>query len=217
MPFFRRFKKKRQTVDKRLKKLERNLAIELKYDIFSNFNATDGNSLNIASASAVKRMTDIAQGTNAIDRVGNKIHVKYIDYKLAISNAQDGPVRVRLIVFYWNSDTAPTVTDVILNPVAGAGVPDEGLQPINQSSVSNKNMYVFYDKMHIIEGDSLASGSRLLNLNKRFKINRNQYYNDTAGSNLTKGVYYLLYNSLAPAAPNVTQAYDECKTTFTDA
>lgn len=194
--FASRARASRYYLKNRIKKIERKIGQEeLKCSIYSNYNATDGVSVPLIGGAAIKRIPNVAQGDNVLDRQGNKIIARKLQYRLMLQNADALSQACRLVMFYWNSDTAPTVTDVVNTPAAGAGVPNSPLQTINEISVANNHLKVFYDKTFFLTANASGNGAstRVVKINK--KLARPVYFNDTAAGNMTRGYYYLLWGT----------------------
>jgi hypothetical protein len=180
---------------KRLRKLERKTTRELLCSVYSNYNATDGIASQLIAAATIKRIPNVAQGDNVLDRDGNQIVAHKLDYRAILQNTDVNSQAVRLIMFYWNSDTAPTVTDIVLTPAAGAGVPNTPMQNINEVSVANQHLKIFHDKVYFVTANAAGTGASVRSIRIRRKLGRTVYYNDTAAANMTRGYYYLLYST----------------------
>lgn len=187
---------RRKGMSYRLRRLEKEVhAKELDCSVFSNFNATDGISTQLVGAATIRRLVNVSQGDNVLDRQGNKIMSKKLIYRAILQNADAASQAVRYIMFYWNSDTAPTVTDIINTPVAGAGVPNTPMHNINEISVANKHLSVFYDKVFFLTANAAGTGSSVKSIKLVKNLGRPVYYNDTGAANMTRGYYYLVYST----------------------
>lgn len=180
---------------KRLRKVERLASNELMCSVYSTFNATDGIAVPLIGAATIRRMINVAQGDNVIDREGNQIKPIRFDYRAILQNADAASQAVRIILFYWNSDTVPAVTDIVLNPAAGVGVANTPMQNINEVSVANKHLSIIHDKVYFLTANASGNGASVRSVRIRKRATRPVYFNDTAAANMTRGYYYLVYGT----------------------
>lgn len=198
--------------NKRIRRLEKKVGgIEIKSDIDSDFNVTDGNVIPLMTAAVPLVLGNIAQGDTLLTRTGNRIQVKHIDFLANLKNTDVNAQQVRLIIFYWKSDTAPALSDVMNIAAAGAGVPDSVTTPVNPVSVMNKWIHVLYDKTFYLEGTTEDSGSRLKIVRFRKRVDKPQLYSDTAGGDCKTGFWYLIGSTA-----NNTTISQACRVDFTD-
>lgn len=202
--------------NRRIATLEKKVgAGETKWNIYSKYNATDGTLIQAISTATITQFNFINDGDLANERDGNKVNVKSIKYRAELVNGNAGPNVVRFIAFYWKSDTAPTLADVI-NYSAASGFPDQIMTPVNPISIMNKNLVVLKDSVFMLEGTTEDGGPRIKNLkfNKKYKIGKPQFYTDTAGSDMKTGFYYILAAVSGGAGTVVVN--DSSVTTYTD-
>lgn len=203
--------------NKRISRIEKKLGkVEKKWSIFSNFNATDGVLIDAVATATPRQFTFISAGDDPNDRAGNRVTVTRIKYRAHLSSAVDGPQQYRFVAFYWNSDTAPTLADVLAPIGAAAGVPNPILMPVNPIQVTAGYLVVLADRFIQVEGDTLASGTRLhtIAFNKRYKIGKDQFYSDTSGGDMKKGFYYLLCGTTGGVG--TTSVQDSALSYYTD-
>lgn len=206
--------------NRRIRKIEKKLGkVETKYNMFSNYNANDGQNIDTISAARCLQFNYINDGDLPIERDGNKVTVKKIQYLCAgtvpvAHGANDN--FVRFIAFYWKGDTVPTIGDIIQFPAAGAGIPDDEVTPIYQLNLQNKNAVILKDKLIRVEGTTYTNSTRgfYFKWTKKFKAGKEQYYSDTSGGDMKTGFYYIL--AAAVGGANSVVVHDGAVTLFTE-
>lgn len=191
--------KPKKTQATKLRQITRQLgAVEKKYQQYSNHNATDGTTVNLVGAGLVFQFNEIIQGNGAINRDGNKVQVTHFKYRARFSSTNNGPAKIRFIAFYWKSDTAPNLADVLNQPAAGSGICNPILNFATPLRVANKNLVVLKDQLLIIEGDTIQNSTRLASINfkRTFKVPKAQYYDDAGGGDMKQGLYYLVVSDV---------------------
>lgn len=97
------------------------------------------NSINLTSAGTLFSLGSITAGTASNNRIGRQITLKSLLLRYSIT--QNGATNQnRIIIFRWNSDSQPTVPDVL--PFDSAIY---WLEPINEDTL--EDIQVLYDKM----------------------------------------------------------------------
>lgn len=198
----------------RVKELEREISTrEEKWSYHSNYNATDSQNVQINTAAPIERFCDIDQGSESFERVGNKIHIKEIDYQVFAQNKGAAAQQLRLSVISWNGDNAPVLADIFNYPGAGAGNPDPQLATFNQLNLRSGVFSVKYDKSVWVEPAGISG--KVASISMRMTPNRNQYYNGSAGADQIQGLYYILSSSSAGGATGI-DASDAMMVNYTD-
>lgn len=200
--------------DKRIAKLERIVGeVEEKFNVYANYSVGGLTTIGgVTGAAAPLPFNFINGGSDANDRIGNKVMVKKLFYHADLSTSLDAPQSLRFIVFYWKSKTAPTLADVILATPSAAGIPNLIFSPINPVNVKNGFLQVLRDDHIKIEGDVLGSGTRLhrTKFSKVYKAGKPQYYSDNLGGDMKQGFYYVWLTD----NPNATTTCQDAATTY---
>lgn len=205
---FRR--RKRVPMKKRLAKMERKFKPEIKWAYLSNHNATDGTTIAQNTAATPLLCYEIASGANINQRVGNRIFIKDVNFKMFLANNNAFDVGVRLTIFWWKGDTQPALSDVFIYPGAGAGQPDPTVTPVNQVNVRAGYLKIMYDKVIFLETNAQPDSG--FALNSTVKVNKYSTYTDTGASDIRNGLYYVLSSTSAVS----TSCSDNCIVRYTD-
>lgn len=107
-----------------------------------------GTAVNMTSAGTVFSLSTVTAGTGASNRIGNSLTLKSLLVRYSIS--QNGYTnQCRVIIFRWNSDGVPTVTDVL--PYDSSVY---WLEPINPDRT--ESVQVLYDQLVVTGNSSLC-------------------------------------------------------------
>ena len=111
---------------------------------------------------------------NWANRIGDEIYLKSLNMRFQLYNKQDRPnVHYRIIVFWYESATTPTLSDVL---------DAQGNLMLNQTN--RETISVIHDRVYpgVYTGPVGKEFSRIVNINKRWK-NKKITYNDAASPN----------------------------------
>lgn len=198
--------------NKRLRRLEKKIGgIETKSDIDSDFNTTDGNTMDVFTAAIPRPLGNVSQGDTAATRTGNRIQAKYLDFMANVNNADVNAQQIRLVIFYWKQDKVPVLSD-IFTILAASGWPDSVLTPVNPISLHNKYLHVLYDRTYYIEGTTQENGTRQLAIRFRKRVDKPCLFIDAgAAGDMRQGFYYVIGSTA-----NNTYLSQACRLDFTD-
>lgn len=194
------------------RQIERNL--ELKY-------ATFGAQPNATLATPVlTSLTDIAQGTTDLNRIGDSLKLKKLFLNFILSadttNAASFIPMIRCIVFQWlpNDVALVPVIGQILLPEAFAGT----VNHLSHYNVDYHDQYrILYDEAWPLIGvtgipTSASCITKYIEVNLGPALKRIQFSGATTGG--TNKLYVAWMTNVATAAPDI---YWSSKVTFTDA
>lgn len=174
---YRRKYRRRPTMQKTVKKIVKR---ELDRNIEDKHHLTTLAKTRVSYVPDFRDLTNPGQGLIDGDRIGDVIKCKYIDMNVLIEAPGDaGGDWVRFIVFKWlqNSDTSPTVNDIL----SGSSSNDRQVEAI---STTNKpaTFQILFDRMLYVQQGASNDGAII---RKRIKVNRNIYFNSagTYGKN----------------------------------
>jgi len=111
---------------------------------------------------------------NWTNRIGDELYLKSLNMKFQLYNKQDRPnVHYRIIVFWYESGSTPTVSDVLDN---------QGNLLLNQPN--RETVSVIHDKIYpgVYPAPHGSEFSRVISINKRWK-NKKIVYNDSQATN----------------------------------
>lgn len=198
-----------QTQDQKIKKLEQIvMSAEHKRSNFSTYNFTDGVVCDIATAGIPRRFVNVAQGLTVVDRVGNELRLKKLQYRALLSNGDTSPSRVRFLVFEWFGKAAPVLAD-ILNSAVGAGLPAAELTPVNPISLQKKLLKIHKDETCHLEGITVFNGIRqhTFKYRKTWKLGKKILYDGVNAGSQVQGLYYMICaNAGTVTQPSVEDA-----------
>lgn len=157
----------------------------------------------MASATIAELLT-IAQGTDDNDRIGRDIKGRYLKFNWIFKTIATTPTGVRLIIFYWNDDTVPVISDILSNTE---------VQSILSNDERPKRGRVVYDNLRMFSG---TSGSRSANVVRLFKRINNIKTSYTSGTS-TSGIRGKLYYMLGASSTDVVQFQNSFTYYFEDA
>lgn len=151
----------------------------------------------------ITSVTDISLGQTDNTRIGNHVHMKNLNGRVTILNA-DATNVIRVIIFKWKeNDTfnVPTAAQVLANGPSGG--PDV-YSTYNRDSPGNYT--IIKDFFFVGNGNSAASN---LIQKKEFKVKlsgKTQFYSDVGTSGTNK--YYIMYQSDSAAVNHPTVSYN---------
>lgn len=154
-------------------------------------------------------ISDIAQGDNDTDRVGDQICLKSVFGNYSLIAGSSGTLSVvRLIMFQWRMDNgaeAPALNDILFDTT--------NVPYLSNTVVDCSKFKVLYDKMHYVgpvggDVNMIARRFSLRNFNKKL-----QY---TAGGTNGKNQIYMLVISNNVSGATCPNFYYHARLTFTD-
>lgn len=140
----------------------------------------------------------ISQGLTDTGRVGDFFRLTSIQlmYSLKANDGATAAQDVRIIIFQWYNETAPTAANVLQN----TGFPSNFVSNYSYDRIRGHNdMRVLYDKYHIMN-DNLA-GESGFTVSRYLRNYRKKIYFTSAGATPTNGnVYVMAFSNTATAA-----------------
>lgn len=194
------------TLTQQVKSLQRvvaSLSPELK-TIEINTNVT-----NITTAGSIQHVTEIAQGTDVGNRIGNSIVLKemYMQTQFTISSDASTSASWRIAIvrdMQQISDTAPAVTDIFSsnNPL------------IAFPNIANRQRFKFLYLSPIRTGIQTYIGGVNPNIKWDWKGSLKVDYNGSAGTDQQKGAVYIVF--LTDATANTMDFVSRVRLMFQD-
>ncbi len=210
-----RKRKKKKTLNVRVRKIER----KLKKEEFKNFQVegtiNPDNTLTLATN--VVHLTPIPQSTAVVDshtRVGRKISIKSIDFKGILLGDITTPRLLRIVIF-WARDvnaTLPVGDQILDNSVTAKWI-------AHREKDSQNDFMVHYDKTHLFNND-IAGSPRHKLMRKYKRLNHVCTWDEsttlgTIGSSRDGHWFLLALGTQATAANNPELTYI-CRFHYTD-
>lgn len=189
--FFRRAgKKARKPGTKRMRKVARAAAKDV-INLYAEKNYHDTTlSENVGSAGSITNLSDMGQGDTAILREGDKVRLKNLELRLAVT-ADDATNIFRCVVFrdISSNGSAPTVSNLL------GGVQ----QSMNNVNVSAR-FKILYDRTFYLS----TSGSNVIKgIVKYIPINATQTFSGSSTAPYHNAVYLLMISDSTVGGPAV--------------
>lgn len=191
-----------QKQDKRIRKLEKIVKhVEVKnmstHCLYNDVTPGTTNVISINTAAVPEPMLFIPEGDDMFSRSGQQIALKNVIYKALIQNTDAASQVYRLTIFDWKSDAVPTLNDIYAVAAPAATVPNATLYPLNPVSLQSGYIKVYHDEVFWLGGSTNDDSSRTRKFEKRFKPISKMNFNDSAGTDYSKGLYLVWSGSVA--------------------
>lgn len=194
--------KKKYPVAKRNASVARAVRQELAKEVEKKYYIDQGAGAAVGTAwdynGLIVPLTDaISQGTNAQQRVGNKIMPKSLTVRYKLQTPTTNSVTVRMVLFQWFEASVPTGADIINT----AGSSSSPFQP---SNVDNKSLFKILSD-DLIYLNQVIAGVSYQQCGKIFVSgNRLRPISFVSGATTQKngGIYCLFISDLAAGATN---------------
>ena len=188
-------------------KLARRLAkvinIETKFFDYSS-------SSNPSNSGAVEWITNVTQGNNVSNRIGDSIRAQSLQVTFAVSIHTSEPkntvVRFLLVKDWENAGATPAVTDIITANGSSVNM----LSPVNWF---NRTRFTIVDDVLM---DLDVGGENALVFRKTYKVHNHLRYRGTAGTaaDIAEGNYFILF--ISDEATNTPQIRFWSRLLYTD-
>lgn len=170
----------------------------------TNYTYGPASGVQVTTIGVLTNVTDIAQGAQSDERIGDKITTCSFGINLTInpsaSNAIETPLYCRLLVFIWKDDSTPVLTDIFEDITKGW---------LSFLRYDNKvKRKILYDKIwsQWVEGaapTSAMSPSKVIKVNlnlSKLKRRLNVVNYQPSSANAVNHLYYILISNSAVAA-----------------
>lgn len=185
-----------------------NQELELKYH--------DVEASSSLATDQIVNLSTIGQGVSALQRVGNEVYLKSLEFRLhgfqnATSNNAGECIRIMVIV--WKSDSVPTLSNIISSTAHGNGL----LAPINNNQV--ERLWILYDRIYKLGqfGSTGGEVEQFIQQRKFIKIPlryKKLNYSDTIGSSAQRLYLVAFTNNNTVTAPQIVYHF---RLRYTDA
>lgn len=134
------------------------------------------------STSFIHHLTPIDIGDNETQRDGLEVNLRRLQLKCALQYSPNTAAsrRVRVVIFTWNSVTAPVISDILNTPT----------RAIEDQFYDKSRGYVMYDKLFVLDG--ITAASRVIDINKNLNNLHCQFVGSLA-ANISKGQIYIAF------------------------
>lgn len=188
----------KSTVKKEVSKIM-NKKVEKKY-----FDVNNAGSLT--NVTAINKLSGVPQGQNDSQRIGDKLSLRNLQYKMELAGA-DAYNRIRVTIIRWNrDDNNHVVTSGGVYQALGLSLHS----PFNFDALRKGDFTILYDKVHNLV---LNQSNTIKNINKTIKIKSGINFN-AAGTTGEGHIYSLLTSDSGGVAHPSINEYS--RITYTD-